>query len=156
MSLQPELSHRPVIRGFVTLMSALAAVCCLAPMSFAIEAPAVLADLERISIADTMVMVPMRDGVRLATDIYRPKDAEGKLPLPVISWSGIPSIVMPSSLCADDLRSRKRAPLKGVIVELHVPEGSRPPGRSSPVFMHENRAPPKAIPPNWASRTLML
>lgn len=40
-----------------------------------------LADLERISDADTMVMVPMRDGVRLATDIYRPKDAEGELPL---------------------------------------------------------------------------
>ena len=81
MSLQPELSHCPVVRGFVTLMSALAAICCLAPMSFASEAPAVLADLERISIADTMVMVPMRDGVRLATDIYRPKDAEGKVPL---------------------------------------------------------------------------
>jgi predicted acyl esterase len=28
-----------------------------------------LADLERISDADTMVMVPMRDGNRLATDI---------------------------------------------------------------------------------------
>jgi uncharacterized protein len=40
-----------------------------------------LKDLERISIADTMVMVPMRDGVRLATDIYRPKDADGKVPL---------------------------------------------------------------------------
>ena len=40
-----------------------------------------LADLERISESDTMVMVPMRDGVRLATDIYRPKDAEGKVPL---------------------------------------------------------------------------
>ena len=81
MSLQPELSHCPVVRGFVTLMSALAVICCLAPTSFASEAPAVLADLERISIADTMVMVPMRDGVRLATDIYRPKDAEGKVPL---------------------------------------------------------------------------
>ena len=28
-----------------------------------------LSDLEAISTADTMVMVPMRDGVRLATDI---------------------------------------------------------------------------------------
>ncbi|NOX69090.1 MAG: CocE/NonD family hydrolase [Gammaproteobacteria bacterium] len=45
------------------------------------EAPAELTDLERISEADTMVMVPMRDGVRLATDIYRPKNAQGKLPL---------------------------------------------------------------------------
>lgn len=40
-----------------------------------------LADLERISIADTMLMIPMRDGVRLATDIYRPKDADGPVPL---------------------------------------------------------------------------
>ena len=45
------------------------------------EAPVELADLERISDADTMVMVPMRDGIRLATDIYRPKDATGKMPL---------------------------------------------------------------------------
>ena len=45
------------------------------------EAPATLADLKRISDPDTMVMVPMRDGVRLATDIYRPKDAAGKVPL---------------------------------------------------------------------------
>ena len=40
-----------------------------------------LADLERISESETMVMVPMRDGVRLATDIFRPADATGKLPL---------------------------------------------------------------------------
>ncbi len=30
--------------------------------------------------SDTMIMVPMRDGVRLATDVYMPKDAAGKLP----------------------------------------------------------------------------
>ena len=81
MLLQPKLSHRPAVRILVTAASAIASICCMAPMSFASEAPAVLADLERISIADTMVMVPMRDGVRLATDIYRPKDAEGKVPL---------------------------------------------------------------------------
>ncbi|WP_156762619.1 CocE/NonD family hydrolase [Woeseia oceani] len=44
-------------------------------------ADAELADLERISTADTMYMMPMRDGVRLATDIYRPKDADGKVPV---------------------------------------------------------------------------
>ena len=33
-----------------------------------------LSDLESISQADTMVMIPMRDGFRLARDIYRPKD----------------------------------------------------------------------------------
>lgn len=38
-------------------------------------------DLERIADTDTMVMVPMRDGVRLATDIFRPKGVEEDLPL---------------------------------------------------------------------------
>src|SRR5690606_41891471 len=36
--------------------------------------------LEEIAIIDLKVMIPMRDGVRLATDIYRPK-AEGKYPV---------------------------------------------------------------------------
>ncbi len=43
-----------------------------------------LADLERIAVSDTMLMMPMRDGVRLATDIYRPKDAAGKVPVILI------------------------------------------------------------------------
>ncbi|MGE5362377.1 MAG: CocE/NonD family hydrolase [Bacteroidales bacterium] len=37
-------------------------------------------ELEAIAIIDRKVMLPMRDGVRLATDIYRPKDASGKVP----------------------------------------------------------------------------
>jgi putative CocE/NonD family hydrolase len=36
--------------------------------------------LMEIATSDTMVMMPMRDGIRLATDIYRPKNAKGKLP----------------------------------------------------------------------------
>ena len=36
--------------------------------------------LERHAEAQKKVMVPMRDGVRLATDIYRPKEHSGKLP----------------------------------------------------------------------------
>ena len=36
--------------------------------------------LSAIADHDETVMVPMRDGVRLATDIYRPKNAEGKIP----------------------------------------------------------------------------
>ncbi|HEX7046106.1 MAG TPA: CocE/NonD family hydrolase [Gammaproteobacteria bacterium] len=35
-----------------------------------------------ISEAETMIMVPMRDGVKLATDVYLPKEGEG--PFPVI------------------------------------------------------------------------
>src|ERR1700719_3969193 len=38
-------------------------------------------ELESAAIIERKVMVPMRDGVRLATDIYRPKDASGKVPI---------------------------------------------------------------------------
>src|SRR5260370_32844418 len=38
-------------------------------------------ELESVAIIERKVMVPMRDGVRLATDIYRPKDATGKVPV---------------------------------------------------------------------------
>ena len=38
-------------------------------------------ELERIAIIDRKVMMPMPDGVRLATDIYRPKNATGKVPI---------------------------------------------------------------------------
>ena len=40
----------------------------------------ILSKLEEIAIIDQKVMMPMRDGVRLATDIYRPK-TEGKVPI---------------------------------------------------------------------------
>jgi uncharacterized protein len=38
-------------------------------------------ELEKIAVIDRKVMMPMPDGVRLATDIYRPKDASGKVPI---------------------------------------------------------------------------
>src|SRR5258708_2563156 len=37
-------------------------------------------ELESVATIDRKVMMPMRDGVRLATDIYRPKNAIGKVP----------------------------------------------------------------------------
>ncbi len=37
-------------------------------------------ELQKIAIVERKVMVPMRDGVRLATDVYRPKNASGKVP----------------------------------------------------------------------------
>ncbi len=42
------------------------------------------AKLEKVADVEKMMMIPMRDGIRLATDVYRPKDAEG--PLPTIFW----------------------------------------------------------------------
>jgi putative CocE/NonD family hydrolase len=74
-------------RPFSTLLAAaglalgLALNLVMATQTTAQERVVRLKDLERIADADTMVMVPMRDGVRLATDIYRPKEADGKLPL---------------------------------------------------------------------------
>ena len=41
---------------------------------------AVEKELESVAVIDRKVMVPMRDGIRLATDIYRPKNATGKVP----------------------------------------------------------------------------
>src|SRR5450755_59047 len=38
-------------------------------------------ELESVAIIDRKVMVPMRDGKRMATDIYRPKDASKKYPV---------------------------------------------------------------------------
>ncbi len=38
-------------------------------------------ELQSIAIVERKVMMPMRDGVRLATDIYRPKDASQRVPI---------------------------------------------------------------------------
>ncbi len=38
-------------------------------------------ELQSIAVVERKVMMPMRDGVRLATDIYRPKNAAGKVPI---------------------------------------------------------------------------
>ena len=42
---------------------------------------AVEQELESVAIIDRKVMVPMRDGKRMATDIYRPKDTSKKYPI---------------------------------------------------------------------------
>ncbi|GAB2610937.1 CocE/NonD family hydrolase [Belliella aquatica] len=41
----------------------------------------ILEQLDEVAVIDQKVMIPMRDGVRLATDIYRPK---GDTPVPII------------------------------------------------------------------------
>ena len=38
-------------------------------------------ELESVAIVERKVMVPMRDGKRMAADIYRPKDASKKYPI---------------------------------------------------------------------------
>src|SRR5919205_191583 len=37
--------------------------------------------LEAIAVIDRKVMVPMRDGVRMQADVYRPKDSSRKVPI---------------------------------------------------------------------------
>ena len=49
------------------------------------ERNAIEAELQEIAIVDRKVMVKMRDGKRMAADIYRPKNAKGKVP--VIFWA---------------------------------------------------------------------
>ena len=39
------------------------------------------AELQSLAVVERKVMVPMRDGKRMATDIYRPKDASRKYPI---------------------------------------------------------------------------
>ncbi len=38
-------------------------------------------ELQSLAVVERRVMIPMKDGVRLATDIYRPRDAAGKVPI---------------------------------------------------------------------------
>jgi uncharacterized protein len=46
-------------------------------------------ELQSLAIIDRKVMMPMRDGVRLATDIYRPKDSSNSKKVPII-WVKTP------------------------------------------------------------------
>ena len=87
------------------------AIAALAAASLASAAPAqdysrwsddaARAELARRDEVQTIVMVPMRDGVRLATNIYRPKDATG--PLPTILWK------TPYNELSDQASTAKRA-----------------------------------------------
>ena len=55
-----------------------------ASSSYAQKTDHELSDLEAIAESDTMIMVPMRDGVRLATDVYYPKDQDGPFPVVLV------------------------------------------------------------------------
>src|SRR5690348_5018996 len=37
-------------------------------------------ELQSVAIVERKLMIPMRDGTRIATDVYRPKDASKKYP----------------------------------------------------------------------------
>ena len=68
------------MKSFPSIISALLILfsCCF----FQLQAQEdVWAQLEEIAIIDQKVMMPMRDGIRLCTDIYRPKTDK---PVPII------------------------------------------------------------------------
>ncbi|MBK5257377.1 MAG: CocE/NonD family hydrolase, partial [Vicinamibacteria bacterium] len=75
-------------RQFSLLTLALVLTTCTA---FAQPAPLSAADkqkrldiekeLQSIAIVERKMLIPMRDGVRLATDVYRPKDTSGPVPI---------------------------------------------------------------------------
>lgn len=56
------------------------ACTAIAEPLFAQDASMIYRKLDSIAVIDQKVMMPMRDGIRLATDIYRPK-GEGKYPI---------------------------------------------------------------------------
>jgi len=81
------------MRGFVMSLSILAlALVALAPPhapaqgrggrspELAAQRNATEQALESIAVIERKLMVPMRDGKRMATDVYRPKDASRKYP----------------------------------------------------------------------------
>lgn len=76
----------PCIVRPLSVLFLLAGVClaatAVAPSHAEEEPDPDVAKFEAIVRADTMVMVPMRDGAGLATDVYLPKDRDG--PFPVI------------------------------------------------------------------------
>ena len=72
-----------VTRGrAVASVQPLAAQPMRAPLDSAAKAHRVALEkeLESVAVVDRKEMVAMRDGTRLATDIYRPKNATGKVP----------------------------------------------------------------------------
>ncbi|WP_374959549.1 CocE/NonD family hydrolase [Gilvibacter sp.] len=65
----------------ITLIRTLFFVLFVLPLWTNAQEEDILKKLEEIAIIDQKVMMPMRDGVRLATDIYRPKTDK---PVPII------------------------------------------------------------------------
>jgi len=68
-----KMKHLAIIISFV--------FACFLASTFGLQAQDnIFQELEEIAIVDQKIMMPMRDGIRLATDIYRPK-VVGKVPI---------------------------------------------------------------------------
>jgi predicted acyl esterase len=74
---------------FITSLASAAALAQQAPSSTGeyyrdYQPEAIIRELKRDAVSDDAIMIPMRDGVGLDTNVYRPKNAKG--PLPTIFW----------------------------------------------------------------------
>src|SRR5713101_10036076 len=73
-----------VVAVFIATAGAAVAVCAQQQGTLSAAEKTRRLDLEQelqsIAVVERKVMMPMPDGVRLATDIYRPKNAAGKMP----------------------------------------------------------------------------
>lgn len=76
--------HRVLKGGVVAMFAVIASIVTASAQIHLLTDKERRAALERESHIERMVMVPMRDGVRLATRIYIPKAARG--PIPAILW----------------------------------------------------------------------
>ncbi|HET9680034.1 MAG TPA: CocE/NonD family hydrolase [Gammaproteobacteria bacterium] len=70
----------PNLRRFQIILAAALCLTLFTPANAADDDSAAQAKFAAITEAKTMLMVPMRDGVKLATDVYLPKKGEGPYP----------------------------------------------------------------------------
>jgi putative CocE/NonD family hydrolase len=77
------LKHLIFVTAVLVGATHMASAQARAPVDTALVArrEAIERELQSLAIIDRKVMVPMRDGVRMATDIYRPKNASGRVPV---------------------------------------------------------------------------
>ena len=82
---------KPTLQGILVWLGAAGLAASALPKACAqpLQSPAQLAEarkaledeMESVAIVERKVMVPMRDGKRMAADIYRPKDTSKKYPI---------------------------------------------------------------------------
>ncbi|MEO5962577.1 MAG: CocE/NonD family hydrolase [Thermomonas sp.] len=80
--IQPRHSFRMMVLSFVTVLLVAPAHAQQADQAKLIaERNRIEQELQQAAFVERKVMVPMRDGARMAADIYRPRNAKGKVPV---------------------------------------------------------------------------
>jgi putative CocE/NonD family hydrolase len=76
-----EPMRRYVSAALIGLATAASSVSAQLPDSVKTKRWEIEKELQSLAVVDRKVMMPMRDGIRLATDIYRPKDTSTRYPI---------------------------------------------------------------------------